>query len=658
MSEALQRAKEVAARLGLCGATPQQATAPGAGDDGAGAKRKRGWGGGDDSSDPVFGLAASSSSSSSSSSTRSKVYMPQNSDVNYVGLVIGPKGATHKRMLEMSGLKSLEIRGQGSAPARHGGGDAASAADDEPMHVLLEGSQEAIERATKELHALFDNPQEAHRLKGDQLRALSEIKSAAGGYPSQANSGSDSSNSTTMRVPHMFVGFVIGKGGENIQRMQSQTGGKVQVQKESEMIFGEPMRVITLSGSPDAVAELRRRIDEIVQSKMNERGGGGGAYGGAPGAAPYSAPSNRGGGNNQGELDTPIVMKIPVPHDKVGIIIGKAGATVKMIQERTRTIVKIPPEPDADNPTLRTISIGAETQEEAIAAQMEIHQVLQQYHMNSGGGGGGGGGNGGGSGFGGHNGGINGLGGGGQTTVIVPVPDDRVGGIIGSRGSTIKSIQDMTRTRINIPTACEPGSFPPMRMIQILGAEPGVSHAKAEIEKIISMNSRVGGGGGGGGGGYQQGGFYGGGGGGGWGGGGGVAGSNSGYGQGYGRAEQTGQQQQQHDPAQYYEAFWVYAAAYGEKAARLYYQAWSPPAGTAPPPGVVVGPDIDLSAINGGGDDGSASTATDASAQRAPATAAAAATEEVSEEMAQYRRQYREWWLEHGKNAGAPEHPE
>ena len=42
------------------------------------------------------------------------------------------------------------------------------------------------------------------------------------------------------------------------------------------------------------------------------------------------------------------------------------------------------------------------------------------------------------------------------------------------------------------------------------------------------------------------------------------------------------------DPTAYYNDFWTYASYYGEAAARAYYQAWSPPEGTAPPPGVVV----------------------------------------------------------------------
>jgi KH domain len=44
---------------------------------------------------------------------------------------------------------------------------------------------------------------------------------------------------------------------------------------------------------------------------------------------------------------------------QVGLVIGKAGATIKGIQARTQANIQVPPQPDADNPAMRTISISA-----------------------------------------------------------------------------------------------------------------------------------------------------------------------------------------------------------------------------------------------------------------------------------------------------------
>lgn len=44
------------------------------------------------------------------------------------------------------------------------------------------------------------------------------------------------------------------------------------------------------------------------------------------------------------------------------------------------------------------------------------------------------------------------------------------------------------------------------------------------------------------------------------------------------------------DPSHFHD-FWQYASYYGENAARAYYLQWSPPAGSRPPPGMIIPPD-------------------------------------------------------------------
>lgn len=66
--------------------------------------------------------------------------------------------------------------------------------------------------------------------------------------------------------------------------------------------------------------------------------------------------------DNQDQLDKfAMILKVAVPNEKVGLIIGKQGATVKMIQEKTMTFVHIPANPDEDDRNVRTLSIGGDT---------------------------------------------------------------------------------------------------------------------------------------------------------------------------------------------------------------------------------------------------------------------------------------------------------
>ena len=121
-------------------------------------------------------------------------------------------------------------------------------------------------------------------------------------------------------VPDKMVGMIIGKGGEQITRLQHDSGCKIQMAPDSG---GQSMRMCTLSGSPQAIAEAKSMIESIIANSAN-MGGGGGMGGGPPG-----------------------LFEIMVPGNKVGLIIGKGGETIKMLQEQTGakiTIIQVPVE--------------------------------------------------------------------------------------------------------------------------------------------------------------------------------------------------------------------------------------------------------------------------------------------------------------------------
>jgi len=641
---------------------------------------------------------------------KKKVYVPvrEHPDVNFLGLLIGPRGSTQKQLQEMSGAKIL-IRGKGSqrdpVPGHVGHPD-----DDDELHVSIEGTEEAVEKALKEVEQILFNPEQAMRLKQEQLSNLEKIKNSDG-----FNGASSSSTALVtygdggdeyqieMRVPNGVVGLIIGKGGENTKRIQAQSGAHMQIAKESDMKPGETHRSIVVKGHPDAVAECKRMVDEIVTNRLNPRGFNGGGAGGGSGIMQQLQQYQS---NGTRELDTPFVMKVPVPDDKIGIIIGKGGLTIKAIQEKTRTQIQVPKGPDEENSSVRTLSIGAETKEDLEQAQLEIQAVLQQHELSK-----------------------------AQNSTMpaeplyISVPDDKVGVIIGKGGCTIKDIQTRTRTRVQVPPSADLGSIPPVRTVCIQGTVEGQHAARYEIEMVLQnhamglptgQNAVYGAGGGGygqgGGGQYQQ-----------WG------------------AQQQQQQQQQQagyygaggymqqqqsaygaqayasgyagysadpaaaasamagaaadpsavptDPTAYYNDFWLYASYYGEAAARLYYNQWSPPEGTPPPPGIVLPTEAAAAATLGGAVDAATgaangaaaataaavpSSSNGAAAEHAAAGGAAAATAAqgagnaaapdaeaaVSEEAAAaeweaYRRTYKEWYEAHGKAIGAdPEPPE
>jgi len=132
-----------------------------------------------------------------------------------------------RAMSDRTGCKIL-VKGRGSQKE----GSSADVDDDE-LHVALEGSEEAVEKAVREVEDILYNPQRAMQLKQEQLMNLSGDK---GGQSSSAVGktniyGPGPSEEEAMSVPNTCVGLIIGRGGEQIQRIQTQAGGHLQIQK-------------------------------------------------------------------------------------------------------------------------------------------------------------------------------------------------------------------------------------------------------------------------------------------------------------------------------------------------------------------------------------------------------------------------------------------
>lgn len=192
----------------------------------------------------------------------------------------------------------------------------------------------------------------------------------------------------------------------------------------------------------------------------------------------------------------------------------------------------------------------------------------------------------------------------GTSGMLVTIPDEHVGRLIGKQGVTIKNINERCRVRCILPQQPDPGSYPPVRTITVQGDPQNQAMAKYEIETIIynqqmqlgqtptvfpqlppQMAAAGAYGGSVGVYGAAAGGVY-----------GAAAGGVYGYQQQQQYATAAAAQTQaqvapakdHNDPTAYYTEFWQYAAYYGEAAARAYYKAWSPPEGTPPPAGVVL----------------------------------------------------------------------
>ncbi|KAH8692717.1 hypothetical protein BGW36DRAFT_385035 [Talaromyces proteolyticus] len=114
--------------------------------------------------------------------TQEKVYVPVNDypEINFIGLLIGPRGNTLKTMEKESGAK-IAIRGKGSVKEGKGRSDAAHTSNqEEDLHCLIMAdTEEKVNKAKKLVHNVIETaasiPEGQNELKRNQLRELAAL---------------------------------------------------------------------------------------------------------------------------------------------------------------------------------------------------------------------------------------------------------------------------------------------------------------------------------------------------------------------------------------------------------------------------------------------------------------------------------------------------
>uniref|UniRef100_A0A8P4GE44 Far upstream element (FUSE) binding protein 1 n=1 Tax=Dicentrarchus labrax TaxID=13489 RepID=A0A8P4GE44_DICLA len=233
--------------------------------------------------------------------------------------------------------------------------------------------------------------------------------------------------SEEFKVPDGMVGFIIGRGGEQISRLQQESGCKIQIAPDSG---GMPDRSVTLTGPPESIQTAKRLLTEIVEK-------------GRP------APAFN---HNDGPGMT--VQEIMVPASKAGLVIGKGGETIKSLQERAGVkMVMIqdgPQNTGADKP----LRISGEPFKVQQAKEMVMELIRDQGFREQR----------------------------GEYGSRVPVPRFAVGIVIGRNGEMIKKIQNDTGVRIQFKP--DDGSTPD-RIAQIMGPPDQAQHAAEIISDLL-----------------------------------------------------------------------------------------------------------------------------------------------------------------------------
>lgn len=158
---------------------------------------------------------------------------------------------------------------------------------------------------------------------------------------------------------------MIGRQGENLRRIEQDTGTRIQFITGPEA--GAPERQCKITGNPRARADAKREINRIIEEN------GGNAARSAPGRGPAgrkSSSNDQQPALREGENS----VQIMVPDRTVGLIIGRGGETIRDLQERSGCHVNIVGENKSVN-GLRPVNLIGTPQAAARAKELIMEIV-------------------------------------------------------------------------------------------------------------------------------------------------------------------------------------------------------------------------------------------------------------------------------------------
>ncbi|EFW21516.1 hypothetical protein D8B26_001699 [Coccidioides posadasii str. Silveira] len=289
--------------------------------------------------------------------------------------------------------------------------------------------------------------------------------------PSRRGGGMDDSTET-INIDSKLVGLIIGRQGDNLRRIESDTGTRIQFLDSPESNVNiRPCRISgTRAARSDAKAEIFRMISENNAAR--------GAMASADRFAsrgPHEPPGRQPGYGEDENSSTQMM----VPDRTVGLIIGRGGETIKDLQDRSGCHVIIAPEDKSLN-GLRPVNLNGAPR----AIQRAKDLILEVVETDS------------------RQGGAppqrepRGYAPERDTGGPAPergddsifIPKESVGMIIGKGGDTIKELQNITGCKVNILPAV---GREVDREVVMIGSKQAIEQMKKSIlEKVDTFKSR------------------------------------------------------------------------------------------------------------------------------------------------------------------------
>ena len=213
------------------------------------------------------------------------------------------------------------------------------------VSVTLRGSASAIELAKQRIESITQ-PMDA----ADELAALTASCSQATTAGGNGHGGAMGAGATVSvedlpsPVPEVLVGAieggggefrieieltnkdqvgaVIGEGGRTINAIRAAAGVSIQVEPADEARAASTQRRLIVTGSEASCMHARAMLHRVLRSNIGKRD--------------YSQPMA-----SEGQPPNGSVLRLTVPRHLVGRVIGKRGATIKKLRERSNALIEI-----------------------------------------------------------------------------------------------------------------------------------------------------------------------------------------------------------------------------------------------------------------------------------------------------------------------------
>uniref|UniRef100_A0A7S4SM47 RRM domain-containing protein n=1 Tax=Alexandrium monilatum TaxID=311494 RepID=A0A7S4SM47_9DINO len=327
-----------------------------------------------------------------------------------VGMLIGKGGETVKQLSKDSGAR-IEISKTGN---------------DGPngeRTVYLSGSNECIDKAKQMIEDTLSKARE--------------------------RTGVNNPNAFIMKVPHELVGMLIGKGGETIKELKKESGARIDISKEPTESSSND-RLVHISGPPECVEFAKKMVEEML-GRARERHG-------------LRRPDEDEKERERSPDRRPTQTTIQVPHELIGMLIGKGGETIKTISKDSGARIEIAKDENAEREEKRSVYLCGppdslekakamieETLGRSRERQHEDRDTRVHHHSGSG-------------------------------PKVIHVAPELVGMLIGKGGETIKQVSRDTGARIEISKDDRDNCD---RTVTISGSPDAIDRARDAIDDVL-----------------------------------------------------------------------------------------------------------------------------------------------------------------------------